>query len=620
MPRLMTLMATAMVATLIAAATATAAAYTPRPCPRDAVAGARCATLTVPLDRSGAVPGTLHLPVVVVPASGKAPRRGPLLMLAGGPGQAGIAPAAYARFLATLAPGYDIVEFDQRGTGATALRCSALAGEEVNLDVMPAGLDQIGQLFGACAQQLGPARRFFTSADSADDIDDLRAALGADQLTLGGTSYGSWVSQVYARRYPTRVRRLILDSVVGPQGVQGIALAEYAGARRILHDMCPAQACPGVGNPVADTERLEAQLENAPIRGHAVTSRGTRQTLSFGGPQHAGVLANLFYAGDLDAELRAAFPAAVASALHGDPAMLLRLAAIADDEKAPAATEISPALFAATTCAETALPWAGSDSTEQRRNRLAGALQAVPAGALAPWGAATVLANPAIGGCVQWPDSPFTAPPSSPLPDVPALVLNGLDDVRTPIESARAVAAQLPSATVVAIPGQGHSVISQPCAQQALHRFLVGRAVSTRVCARAPLVAPHQVPPRSLSRLRSAASGRRGTAKRSAKAARLAVRDALGFVDVYGIGRRFPGLRAGTARYRDSDRDPLLRLDDYEYVPGVRVSGTLHLSKGLYGQVRVRGSRSAHGTLRIHDGVAHGRLGGIAVTQRFRRR
>ena len=71
--------------------------------------GATCATITVPLDRSGTVPGTIDLPVQVLRATGPGPRRGPLVMLAGGPGQAGIPDADTAALFAQLARGYDLV-------------------------------------------------------------------------------------------------------------------------------------------------------------------------------------------------------------------------------------------------------------------------------------------------------------------------------------------------------------------------------------------------------------------------------------------------------------------------------------------------------------------------------
>ena len=60
-------------------------------------------------------------------------------------------------------------------------------------------------------QRAGAKRRFYSSIDSARDIDLLRAQLGLDRIAIGGISYGTYVSQVYARLFPSRTERLLLD-------------------------------------------------------------------------------------------------------------------------------------------------------------------------------------------------------------------------------------------------------------------------------------------------------------------------------------------------------------------------------------------------------------------------
>jgi pimeloyl-ACP methyl ester carboxylesterase len=51
---------------------------------------------------------------------------------------------------------------------------------------------------------------------SADDLEALRIALGADQLTLWGISYGTHLALAYMRRYPERVHAAVLAGVEGP--------------------------------------------------------------------------------------------------------------------------------------------------------------------------------------------------------------------------------------------------------------------------------------------------------------------------------------------------------------------------------------------------------------------
>jgi len=144
------------------------------PCPGQR--GVECATVTVPLDRSGAVPGTIDLFVQRYPAaSGRS--RGTLVMLAGGPGEAATTFAAeWRRNLAGFLRDHDLVVFDQRGTGRSApLVCAGLERGDDFSTAVP-----------ACAQQLGAASALYTSLDSAEDLDAVRAALGLEKIDLYG--------------------------------------------------------------------------------------------------------------------------------------------------------------------------------------------------------------------------------------------------------------------------------------------------------------------------------------------------------------------------------------------------------------------------------------------------
>src|SRR5947207_14800422 len=90
--------------------------------------GLECSTVNVPLDRSGATPGTVALHVEELPAPGTP--RGVLFIIAGGPGQGSAGTfqlgATGADFRSQF-PGYTLVAFDNRGTGRSGvLRCPEL--------------------------------------------------------------------------------------------------------------------------------------------------------------------------------------------------------------------------------------------------------------------------------------------------------------------------------------------------------------------------------------------------------------------------------------------------------------------------------------------------------------
>jgi pimeloyl-ACP methyl ester carboxylesterase len=70
-----------------------------------------------------------------------------------------------------------------------------------------------------CAERLraeGHDLAAYNTNESADDIEDLRIALGAEKITLWGTSYGTHLALAYLRRHGEHVERLILAGVEGP--------------------------------------------------------------------------------------------------------------------------------------------------------------------------------------------------------------------------------------------------------------------------------------------------------------------------------------------------------------------------------------------------------------------
>ncbi|WP_394846216.1 alpha/beta hydrolase [Pendulispora brunnea] len=57
------------------------------------------------------------------------------------------------------------------------------------------------------------------TVDMAADMDAIRIALGVERVNLYAQSYGTYLAQVYATKYPGRVRRMVLDSIVDPRRV-----------------------------------------------------------------------------------------------------------------------------------------------------------------------------------------------------------------------------------------------------------------------------------------------------------------------------------------------------------------------------------------------------------------
>ena len=561
--------------------------------------GARCARLAVPLDRSGAVPGKVPLRIARV-ALGSG-RRGTMMYLSGGPGGAGVLEMVDVLLtVPRLIREFTVLGFDQRGTGRSGLlRCRALE-RDPRLRSTSAG--------EACARTLGPRRSFYTTPDSVEDIEAIRRELGVRRMTLFGISYGTELALAYARAHPEHVQRLILDSTVDPDDTDPFGLAGFRAMAPTLRALCP-DACAGLAaDPAADLAALVARLRQAPLRGTWYTQTGERRR----GSVTPVALADLMYDADYNPALRAALPVAVRGALdHGDAALLLRLLRVSDGYavRSPA-REFSAARYA-TVCEDTPLPWARGTPLDQRAAVARSLALTLPPAAFAPFDAAVAYADE-IDLCLRWPDSTRpAAAPGGAYPAVPTLLLQGEEDLRTPPEASARIAAAIPGAQRVTVPGVGHAIVGADvsgCGARQLLRFVAGRAVRTRCPRVATRVPATTVPPSTFAQV----APRPGLPPKLGRTVG-ALDATLGFLALAGSpafdsARRGGGLRGGT--YRLGARP---RLRGVVVVPGVRVSGG-----GAPLRLRVGGSRAAHGAVTVsRSGVLRGRLGGRRVAVRL---
>ena len=149
----------------------------------------------------------------------------PAVYLAGGPGGSVISfmNVDRARGFLALLDERDFIAFDQRGVGQSEphnLRFDI--GRELPLDE-PTDLDDYCELAQDIARQtlaMLKARDIdpwaLTTEQSADDLDDLRKAVGAEKLVLWGSSYGTHLALAAARQHPDSFAALILAGTEGP--------------------------------------------------------------------------------------------------------------------------------------------------------------------------------------------------------------------------------------------------------------------------------------------------------------------------------------------------------------------------------------------------------------------
>ncbi len=176
-----------------------------------------CGTYEVYEDRGAATGRKFGLRVVVIPATGSNPAPDPLFIMAGGPGQAASSLAGFAANANALARrDRDIVLVDQRGTGGSnPLSCEV--GDDEDLQAYLGPLLPI-ELVEACRPELEKRAdlTLYTTPIAMDDLDDVRAWLGYEQINLYGISYGTRATLVYIRRHGDRVRSAILSGSAPP--------------------------------------------------------------------------------------------------------------------------------------------------------------------------------------------------------------------------------------------------------------------------------------------------------------------------------------------------------------------------------------------------------------------
>ena len=246
-----------------------------------------CTTVRAPLDWQDPDTGELELAVIRRVADDTEPI-GSLLVNPGGPGASGydlIADSALAVVGEPVSAVYDVIGFDPRGVGrSTAVRCFDAAEMDAHLFDLPAArrgtpewrdeLTVRNQSFvKACEDGSDGILPFITTENAARDMDLLRALLGDEKLHYLGYSYGTFLGATYAKLYPKRVGRLVLDGAVDPS-VPGIdigatqAIGFESALRAYMADCLTDRECPfrgTVDEAMRDLGTLLASVDQRPL-------------------------------------------------------------------------------------------------------------------------------------------------------------------------------------------------------------------------------------------------------------------------------------------------------------------------------------------------------------------
>jgi pimeloyl-ACP methyl ester carboxylesterase len=572
--------------------------------------GVVCSQVVVPLDRSGVVPGSVTLHVEVVPNVGV--NRGVIFLIAGGPGQGsahvfGLGTSADVALYRYLFPGYTLVAYDDRGTGDSGLLDCPTLQTANTADTERAAAT-------ACAAGLGAQRDFYSTADHAEDLDAVRAALGYDKIALYGVSYGTKLAMAYALAHPGHVDRLLLDSVVPPDLASPFSENVLQAMPATLSAFCSGGRCrAATGDFAGDVAALANRLAAKPVRIAVAEANGSKKQVRVDGVE----LLSMIIDADLNPGLAAELPAVTRTALRGDMQPLARLADLDMGGNQEAAIDLSFALYAATVCRDGPFPWTADTPVAARPAAEQSAVAALPAGALGPFGPwSAQLGNADF--CLGWPNpSGGSALGAGPLPNVPVLAVSGGFDLRTPTASAVSVVARFPQGRLLVVPGVGHSTVTADysgCAAAAVHTWMTG-GVPPAECPRSqPLVPPVPALPVLPARPRHRASPAATltivkTALKEAEATWLMV-DGL-----TGSDTAVPGVYGGRL---SAPSDNSFALARYTAARGVSLSGTIKIAKPgpplqFEGILVVSGPGAAGGVLGLKGGSLRGTLGGKLV-------
>lgn len=436
-----------------------------------------CTTVTAPLDWSDPDAGDLELAVIRRAASnGNA--IGSLLTNPGGPGASGydlIAQSASFAVGAALLEAYDVIGFDPRGVGrSTAVACFDAAEMDAYLFDIPADprgsqgwTDELtarnDEFVAACEAGSGGILGYITTDNAARDMDLLRAVLGDTTLNYLGYSYGTFLGATYAKLFPERVGRLVLDGAIDPS-ISGLdvgttqAVGFESALRAYMADCLTGRDCPFSGTvdeAMADLGTLLASVDATPLRGSDGRMLGADSLLT-------GIISALYSEGSWQY-----LTMALTDALAGDPDMALYLADFYYGRTNGVYEDNSTEAFRAYNCMDYPL------DTSQADIDAANALIAAQAPTIAPyWQGVDV--------CEVWPYPPtgvrekIAAEGAAPI-----VVVGTTNDPATPYAWSVALAEQLASGVLITREGEGHTGYNKgnACVDRAVEAYLIDGTV-----------------------------------------------------------------------------------------------------------------------------------------------
>ena len=426
---------------------------------------AELGTLIVPENRHNTKSELIKLAFVRLRSIAKNPGP-PIVFLAGGPGQPGIEQAKAARspVILALREVGDVIALDQRGTGLSErnLKCKQRLdyplNHPANRQDLVAAWKQQAQECASYWKDKGVDLSAYNTNESADDVDALRQALGAERISLLAHSYGTTLAIAVLRRHGEHIQKVIMSGMEAPD--QTYKLPSNAQRQlEIIAQLCRSD--PTLSQNIPDLvgllKTVSDHLKNQPVIVVVVdpdTQSKTMVTVS----DFDLRLMTAAYIGR-ETEIKA-FPAMLYSMSLGDFSSLAKWALDYRHQQM------------------SAMPFAMDCASGVSRERWT-RIEREESGTFL--GRDLDFPFPEI--CAAWGvselDSTFRSDLNS---DVPALFVSGTIDGRTPISNAEEVRKGFRNSTLVIINGAAHSqslFVGSPRIKDLMLEFMKGSAVST---------------------------------------------------------------------------------------------------------------------------------------------
>ena len=413
-----------------------------------------CTTFEVPENRDDPHSRRIGLKLAIARSDAQVPEPDIAVLLAGGPGEAATESwVLEAPAFAEVRKHHDVVLLDQRGTGSSNPLSCEKAEDASNDTSVTLDLDKVRTQVAACLAEVQKKAdpRFYTTTVAAQDLEDVRKALGSPQFDLVGVSYGTRMAQQYLVHYPDGVRSIVLDSAVPNQTVLGEDFAanlDDALKKNFANCMAIAACKQRFGDSMQTLDQLRDALRANP---HTVSFRDPQTYEMVDRPLTEFSLASVVRLFAYEPETAALLPLSINAAAHGDVGPLLGQAKLLNGDLSG---DMNNGMSMSVMCSEDAdlLQPRLQDQNTILGNHLVDALKAQ---------------------CDAWPHGTRPANFHDPLKsDKPILILSGELDPVTPPRYGEEILQGLTNGRQLVFKGQGHSLLPRGCMPQLLGKFI----------------------------------------------------------------------------------------------------------------------------------------------------